>query len=111
MRVATEKESKMHGLVMFPYQRNDDTFDHRFKTRIEMISPDFLHKDRHAVNKEMSRAFKIGAKEKLTLSARDMSLENRSHHTLFDKMLDIVSLRLYCARCSRLSLSDKKRLL
>ena len=90
MRIETVKESNMPGLVMFPYERNDDTFKHRFETRIEMIGPDFLHKDRHALDKEeTSHALNIAAKEKLSLIARDMSLKNGSDHVLFDKMLDV----------------------
>ena len=73
---------------LFPHQRNDDTVKYCFEGGIEMISPGFLHNDRHAVNKETTRALNIATKEELSLSACDVSLENRSHHMLLGKMLD-----------------------
>ena len=54
-----------------------------------MIGPGFLHKNRHAMDKETTRTFNVTTKEKLSLGACDVSLKNRSHDILFSKMLDV----------------------
>ena len=52
MCVQTEKKGKMFGSIIFLHKSDNDTINNCDESRIEMIGPSFLHKNRHAMDEK-----------------------------------------------------------
>ena len=56
---------------------------------LKRSAPSFLHNDRHAMEEKTTRTFNITTKEKLSFGASNVSLKNRCHGVLLNKMLEV----------------------